>query len=153
MADVFKIENNTSAFIYLFGTPSFPMGVRLIPGLNTVPKLFMDEFNEHTAMTEKTPVKESVVRFPGREVLADLQKVVSYHTAEGPRTGPRVTVYTDDQAGREDGPMPPQDLRGLKEEAAIATIRVTSDKAALKRWTKDTRAAVSSAANAKLNAE
>ena len=153
MADVFKIENNTSAFIHLFATPSFPAGVRLIPGLNTVPKLFMDEFNEHSALTESKPNKPGVLRYPGREVLADLQKVVQFYTAEGPRTGPRVTLYTDDQAGREDGPMPPQDLRGMKEEAAIATVRVTSDKAALKRWSKDTRSAVASAATAKLNGE
>jgi hypothetical protein len=153
MADVFKIENNTSAFIYLFATPSFPSGLRLIPGLNTVPKLFMDEFQEHSAMTEATPVRASVLRYPGREVLEGLQAVVSYHTAEGPRTGPRITIYTDDQVGREDGPIPPQDLKGIKEEAAIATIRVTSDKAALKRWSKDNRSAVASAAMAKLNGE
>ncbi len=150
-ADTFVIENNTAAFIYLFGTPTFPSGIRLIPGVNNVPRLFMDEFQEHSSMTESRPGKPGVLRYPGREQLEQLQEAVEYHTTDGRRQGPRITIFTQDQAGRPEGPMAPLDLKSYKDEAALTVIKVTEDKAALRRWSKDTRKEVAQAASVKLS--
>lgn len=144
---VVKIENNTGAYISLFPTESFPSGVRLGPGLNTVPALFLEEFRARSVRGEGKNAKEI---FPGQVALADLLAPVSYFTVAGRQFGPRITIYTDDQAGREDGPNPPFDLRGYSEEQALVAVRVTKDPKVLKRWLTDSRQKIKEAVRGKL---
>ena len=72
-------------------------------------------------------------------------------TINGTTFGPQITIYTDDQAGREDGIPSPHDLDGLKLTAAVKFVEATNDAEALKRWQKiDKRAEVKAACAAKL---
>jgi hypothetical protein len=65
--------------------------------------------------------------------------------------GPQITIFSDDQAGRADGPPMPPDLLDLKVAAAVKFVQVTNDAEALKRWQKaDKRPEVLTAISAKL---
>ena len=150
MSDVLRIENHTHAFIYLFPTPSFPNGLRLVPGENDVPSLFMDEFQAHSVVSEAPGGKPGPVRYPGRDALAQLQEVVTINKVDGRTRGPRITIYTSAQAGHAEGPMHPIDLKAYQPAGALALIKVTTDKTALKRWSTDHRPAVAAAATSKL---
>lgn len=159
-----RIENHTSRLIVLPSTLSFPNGIRLIPGLNTVPVMYLEELEAYS-----TPAREVLVggrkvqrkeRFPGREVLEDLQKPVtrpnserSFHIAAhnglARYSGPQITIYPDAMEDRPDGPPPPEFLP-TKKEQALPIIAVTTDRAALKRWSQQGRGEVAQAAAAKL---
>lgn len=132
-----KIENNTARVILLFPTDSFPEGIKLVPGLNTVPALYMEEFKGREVATESRAGKPGKSRFPGREVLEQLKEPVRIVTKDGIRIGPQITVYEDQQVGREDGTPPPQSLKGLNDIAAEKIIEITSDRKALKRWAEE----------------
>ena len=148
-----KIDNNTARLLGLPPTDSFPSGLRLVPGLNNVPEEYMAELNERTVLQEpKADGTPRPVRYPGREVLADLQVPVRIVTPDSVSTGPQITIYTDDQAGREEGPPAPHDLsRYDKVEVAVALVRSTKDRKALKEYVKDRRPEVSAAARARLD--
>lgn len=144
-----SIENNTARPICLFPTDSFPRGRKLVPGLNRVDDLYWEEFMGHRVMTEAKPGRKSVERFPGKEQIAELQLPVQIVTPNGVTIGPMITMYETDQVGREEGPPPPQSLKGLKEDQAMVLIKVTTDRVALKRWASE-RSDWSSAAATKL---
>lgn len=149
-ANILRIENNTERLLGLPPTQSFPAGVRLIPGLNTVPAGYMAELDAAEAETHING-KPGPKRFPGRDALALLLKPVKIVKTNGTHRGPQITVFTDEQAGRDDGPPAPEDLKDMKEAAAIKIVAVTNDREALKRWQgNDKRQGVQAAISAKL---
>lgn len=133
------IENHTSHLIILPCTDTFPNGLRLIPGLNSVPIAFFEELNGlfkevRTVMTKSGNKKQTKERWPGRDSLAKLLQPVRLVTARGEDFGPQITIYEDIQ-DRPDGPPAPLNLP-VNVEAAKAVIRQTADREALKRWAK-----------------
>ncbi len=151
IGNVLRIENNTARQLGLPPTTTFPVGIRLLPGMNTVPVGYMAECD---ALEVETVVNGKVTgkRYPGREAVADFQKRVKIiRPGEPNSTGPQITVFTDDQAGRPDGLPPPDDLLDMKSEIALKMIELTDDKEALKRWfDRDKRKNVKEAAQSKL---
>lgn len=147
-----KIDNNTARLLGLPPTENFPAGLRLVPGLNNVPLDYLDELKAREIAPEPKPDgKPRAVRYPGREALDNLLVPVKIVKPDGATFGPQITIYTDDQAGREEGPPAPHDLSKYeKEEVAIALVRSTKDRGALKSYAKDKRPAVAAAARAKL---
>lgn len=147
-----KIENNTACLLGLPPTESFPSGLRLVPGLNSVPEDYMLELKTRAVNPEpRADGTPRPVRYPGQEALDAFQVPVRIVTPDGTHTGPQITIYTDDQAGREEGPPPPHDLSKYeKPEVAIALVRSTRDRKALKEYTKDKRPAVAAAARERL---
>lgn len=147
------IDNNTSHKIILPCTDTFPAGIHLICGLNSVPIDYLDELESlHkesaqivTKSGRKTTSKE---RWPGREVLKTLQEPVRIVKASGETYGPQITIYADLQ-DRPDGPPAPMSLPQNK-EAAMAIIRETVDAKALERWSKAGKGEIPQAARAKL---
>jgi len=150
IGNVLRIENNTERLLGLPPTQNFPVGVKLIPGLNTVPAGYMAELEAFEVDTEVNG-KKGPKRYPGREAVALLQQPVKIVTSNGTHRGPQITVFTDDQAGRPEGPPAPEDLKDMKEAAAAKIIAVTTDREALKRWqANDNRPGVQAALAAKL---
>jgi hypothetical protein len=120
-------------------TDTFPNGLRLIPGLNSVPLDYFEELNglykePRSVMTKSGNKKQTKERWPGRVQLAKLQESVRLVTARGEDFGPQITIYEDIQ-DRPDGPPAPLNLP-VNVEAAKAVIRQTADRDALKRWAK-----------------
>jgi len=147
-----KIENNTARLLGLPPTDSFPAGLRLVPGLNNVPEDYMEELQARVLTPDpKSDGTPRPVRYPGREVLADLQIPVRIVTPDSITNGPQITIFTDDQVGREEGPPAPHDLSKYdKLEVALALVRSTRDRKALKEYTKDRRPEVATAARERL---
>ncbi len=129
----------------------FPEGIRLQPGLNTVPQLYLDALHAQVRQVYDQlgrprmakPIKgqeaKPLLRYPGREAIAGLIAPVTYSTANGMRHGPRVTIFEPEQvADREDGPTAPATLPA-SENAALAIISVTDDRKALDRWMKQSK--------------
>jgi hypothetical protein len=145
---IVQIENNTAGVLGLNPTHNFPVGVKLVPGLNTVPKTYMAELDALEVATE-IGGKPGPSRFPGRERIAQLQDPqVRYYDPETARAkrGAQITIYTAEQAGRAEGPPAPEDLRAMSLEAAH------NDKEDLKRWRKaDGRKDVKAWIDAKLS--
>jgi hypothetical protein len=151
-----KIENNTARFIDLppiLGIETgddgdftdFPNGVRLQPGLNSVPDVYMDALRaQKRVMCDKMGRPRAdkkgapLYRYPGLEILSQLQTPVTIITVQGTKVGPQVTVFEDSQVGREDGPPAPMTLPASA-DAANAIIAVTTERAALERWLKSTK--------------
>lgn len=133
------IENHTSHLIILPCTDTFANGLRLIPGLNSVP---MDYFEELEGLykppmevrTKNGSKKMTKERWPGKEALEKLLAPVRLVTARGEEHGPQITIYSDIQ-DRPDGPPAPLNLP-VNVDAAKAVIRQTADRAALVRWSK-----------------
>jgi hypothetical protein len=149
---VVKIENNTVRPLILPGTPSYPKGKKLVPGLNTVEAAYFEELETW----EKPGVNKAgkpVVTRPGATALQLLKESVRIDTDRGPSFGPMITVYADlDRVkDRPDGPEIPSSLETYKPQAALALIAVTNDLQALHRWADDRRKEVSAAAKARLN--
>lgn len=144
------IDNNTAAPIALYPTQTFPNGFNLLPGYNRIPDDYWDEFWAHEVMTEARPGKKAVSRFPGREQFEQWLKLVNIIDPDGRRrVGPMITVYEADQVEREEGPLAPQSLKGLREEQARAFIQVTTNRNDLKRWAQE-RSEFSNLAQTKL---
>lgn len=160
---ILRIENNTDRHIILPPLRAtdasgeevdFPRGVRLLPGLNTVPRLYMDVLvaRETKADTKGAPKGAPKVRYPGRVLLAQLQEPVDIVTINGRKRGPQITIYEPDQvADREDGPVLPADLRAYGQRAALELIKAVSNVQRLRAWAgNDNREVVQQAATAKL---
>lgn len=146
-----KIENNTACLLGLPPTDSYPSGLRLVPGLNNVPEEYMEELQSRSVMPEpKADGTPRPARYPGREALAAFQIPVRIVTPDSVTTGPQITIFTDDQAGREEGPPAPTDLGKYDDKVAVALVRSTKDRKALKAYTQDKRAAVATAARERL---
>lgn len=150
-----RIENNTDRFIHLPALVAvesddqppvdYHEGIRLSPGLNTVPARYLAALRE-----EKLPVHdvlgrpkvtrtgEPVYRYPGREAMEQLLRPVNHTTARGRVFGPQITVYEDEQVGREDGPTPPATLPS-KTEAALALVAVCDHRPSLENWLRQTK--------------
>ncbi len=133
------IENHTSHLIILPCTDTFPNGVRLIPGLNSVPMDYFEELNALTKPAREVVTKSGLkkmtkLRYPGRDTLDKLLTPVRLVTARGEDFGPQITIYEDVQ-DRPDGPPAPMVLP-VNVEAAKAVIRTCSDRKALERWSK-----------------
>ncbi len=133
-----RAENHLSCLIVLPPTDSFPQGVRLIPGLNSVPTKYFDELDakeKPVYKVVKKPMNGVLVsnyelvdtRYPGREQLAKLTDVSVHRvTAEGRSYGPQLTVHREELAGRPDGPPPPPQLPA-KPAAAKLLVDSMSD--------------------------
>lgn len=145
-----RVENATDQLIFLppingveraeGDYVDFPRGMKLVPGLNTVPQLYLDALHERKLMLHDANGKpregrdgKPLYRYPGREALAQLTAPVTYTTASGRRFGPRVIVHADALEGRADGPQAPEVLPG-NEQTALAFIAATDDAKALQRW-------------------
>lgn len=146
------MENNTARHIVLPPTETFIGGVRLAPGLNTVPQLYLDELCEATRTVKATTSKGKARTFsPGEELLKQLQEPVRIVTADSVTRGPQITIYEPEQvADRDDGPALPDDLEMYVEDVAIKLIQNIKNKAKLKLYTNDRRPAVKAAALAQL---
>lgn len=134
-----RIENHTERFILLPPTPSFPQGVKLVPGLNTVTVKYLEELDER--VLESEPVKRGGrlipgrKRYPAQEMWAQLQAHVSLMNTNGQITyGPQVTIYDDIMADRQDGPPPPLALPSNNKELAKRILAATTERKALERW-------------------
>lgn len=150
--DTRRIENNTASIIYLppyveitdslDTTIDFPRGLPLLPGLNTVPLKYLEALEAlERPLCDKygKPVGKKV-RFPGREVLKQLQEpVVIYRPEGGSLLQPRITIHLDPLAGRDDGPPPPAVLPTTNEKVALALVAATSNTAVLRTWSKQPR--------------
>lgn len=149
-----RIENKTVTWIILPPTPSFPSGLKLVPGLNTVPTKYLDELDERVLETE--PTKRGGRLIPGKKVKP-AQKMWERLTApvhflddNGTRHyGPRVIFYDDLMEDRQDGPPPPVNLPANR-EIAKKIIDVTTEKAALERWASQGRGEIPDYAKARL---
>lgn len=152
LGNVLRIENNTARILGLPPTITFPVGIRLIPGMNTVPVGYMAECDALEVETVNVAGKVNGKRYPGREAVAGfLVKVKIVRPGEPNTTGPQITIFTDDQAGRPDGLPPPDELTDMKSEIALKMIELTDDKEALKRWLeRDKRKVVKDAIQTKL---
>lgn len=149
-----RVENHTDQLIFLppmvgvererddgeIDYVDFPKGIRLQPGLNTVPKFYLEALDAKESPmfdAQGAPRKgrdgKDLVRYPGREAIAMLIAPVTYTTASGRRFGARVTVHADPLAGRADGPQAPATLPD-NQQAALAFIAACDDTAALQRW-------------------
>jgi hypothetical protein len=158
-----RIENHTPRIILLpplEGTDEnpdgFPYGIKLVPGLNSVPQQYLDALLAREVPSEIGPGgKKRPNRFPGRELIAQLETAVYIYSVDGRSFGPQITVYSgaaaQTLADRADGPAAPLDLGAYEVEPALAMIKLVTDVAALKRYVKDRRNRVRDAANARLN--
>lgn len=137
---VTKIDNHCPRFHFLPPTDSYQSGIRLIPGSNNVPNAYLEELNavevetvdRHGKLTGKK-------RYPGRELLAQLQETVVIHTVNGTKLSPQITVYPEGSAAEQEGPQLPVTLDGYGDVAALEIVKRTSDKSALARWEKAAR--------------
>ena len=159
--NVRRLENNTVHLISLAPTPSFPTGVTLRPGLNTVPEVYFEEAEEvviqrvpRGAKRDLKTKKWATEDFrPVRASLEELQKPVNFATPDGWRHGPQITIYSAEQApDRPDGATPPASLEHLREPAALKCIELMNDPAVLKGWAKDSRAKVANYAQSRIAA-
>jgi hypothetical protein len=152
-----RIENNTSCILTLPCTDGFPLGIRLVPGLNSVPLKYLSELNDFEVeggiIRRGAKEVQTENQFPGRKALEMLQQPVRIVRATGEHFGPQITIYElGDKAveGRDDGPPAPPSLPQNK-DAAMAIVRATTDRAALKRWSEQGNGEAQQAAGARLN--
>lgn len=168
---VVDVTNNTRAIIVLPGIPgvsAHAAGIRLIPGLNRVPKAYLEalasyshqkvDSNGKPDLVENKDEKGKVtlipaLRYPGREILTRLTTVrVPLNLAAGKKMGYQLEIHAPGEIdpSRPLGPTAPIDLP-TSEEHAMVLISVTSDREALERWGRcDSRESVKSAARKKL---
>ncbi len=163
--EIKRCENWAPRIIIGPPTPSFPNGLKLLPGLNTFPDKYYQELMELSpAPTYKQVVQEdgsvkmiaNPPRFPGRKWIEEMEKMILIDAGPfGKKHSPQLTFYYEELEDREDGPEYPPTLP-VNEKAAIALVNsVTPTKAGrkvLERWLPLTKGAVASAINAKLNA-
>lgn len=133
------IENNCPRFHFLPPTESYEGGIRLVPGKNNVPNKYLEELEAYEVDKVDRNGKKTGTRFPGREVLAELQKPVIIHSVQGQRFYAQITVYPAGAAAEHEGPALPASLDGYSETAALEIIKRTTDKKALERWEKAAR--------------
>lgn len=152
-----KIENNTGRFIYLPPADDFPAGIKLLPGLNTVPNRYMDQLlaKELKVLPKKgyEPKKGEPLktRFPGRELIAQLQERVKIVTTDGAHFGPQITIYDAEQVGdRPDGPELPDFLDAYADKIALKLVENVDQLDKLEAWAQDRRPEIASAAKGKL---
>lgn len=157
------IENHTDRAIYLPAVeawsdpederPDAPIynwsdGIRLVPGPNNVPDLYLKAYLSIEVDTVNTP-KTGKRRKPGAENLAALQKPTNIYSYNGNRFGPQITVYPKGAAVDENKVLP-RDLSAMRDEQALAAIDVINDRSALERYSKDPRPKIATAAKSKL---
>lgn len=108
-----KIENHTERLITLPNIdPALPP-ITLAPGLNNVPNQYLEAVDKLASEGK-----------PGRkQAIEALQQPVMLWLRAGPRRGPQITVYADDQVTRDDGGNFPHDLNGKAKQVAVGFIR------------------------------
>jgi hypothetical protein len=168
---VVDVTNHTRTVIALPGIPGVSAHgatLRLIPGLNRVPRAYLEALAGYSVPTVDASGKPAMVevkddkgkvtsapalRYPGREMLARLTAVrVPLDLAAGKRMGYQLEIHAPGEIdpARPLGPVAPVDLPS-SEEHALVLVRVTSDREALERWSRcDSRPSVKSAALAKM---
>jgi hypothetical protein len=150
-----RIENHMDHFLLLPPTPSFTRGLKLIPGLNTVPVLYLDELNQRVlevpARKEGGRLLPESTRRPADKMWADLQQHVRRVSVNGSESwGPQITIYDDIMADRQDGPPPPMTLPANNKTLAQKILAVTTERAAVERWAQQGRGEVAEMAKARL---
>ncbi len=178
---IVHITNNTRSLVHLppvQGNRLWLTGPRLIPGLNRVPRAYLEalaavtatvhdaggrpvvqEVEVETLNDKGKPVtireKQPVLRYPGRDALARLTtQRVRLVGARGPFMGTAITVHADGEIDENapEGPAAPASLPE-NETHALKLVEATSDREALQRWlSEETRATVSTALRARLSA-
>ncbi len=163
--EIKRVENNAPRIIIAPPTPSFPNGVKLLPGLNTLPNKYYQELMEltpppsykHVVGQDGQPKMEAYPpRYPGRKWLEEMQKLVIIHTPDGRRHSPQLTFYYEELPDREDGPEYPATLPS-NEKAALALVNsvnpTPNGRKVLERWLGTSKGAVASAIRTKLHGE
>lgn len=110
-------------------------GVTLVPGRNNVPTEYLDHISS-------LPKNHGL-----RKALNDL-------TGDNTDAGARVAIASPEENAAElakpEGVPAPLSLKELSEERALSYIKLTDDPVALKRWSRDPRKAVSTAAKERI---
>lgn len=131
------VESHVAYPIRLPPTDNFPVGLQIWPGRNDVPRKYWDEMlSLETYVYDRNQQRTERKRYPGREQLEELTKLeVKRITSNGVSYGPRLTVFTVDQAPEGSPGMFPHSLKaGIKKEAAEKFIEMCSDRKVLQRW-------------------
>lgn len=144
-----RIENNTERLITLTAVPSapeFPLGVKLWPGLTTVPNKYLvalEESEPFEVMAAKlSPHADERAKYrpstrrPGRDVLEHLLTPCKIVKADGVFFGPQITIYEPEQCDRPDGPPMPDTLLAYNETTALMLIERINDAKLLLQWAK-----------------
>lgn len=133
------IENYCPRFHFLPPTESYDGGIRLVPGKNNVPNAYMDELLAHECDKVNKAGKVVGTRFPGRELIAQLEVPVVIHTHNGSKVSAQICVFPAGSAAEAEGPTLPATLDGYSDTAALEIVKRTNDKVALARWEKAAR--------------
>jgi hypothetical protein len=134
-----RLDNNCLHHVHLPPTDAYPEGHKLVPGANNVPTEYVTALKSF-----KVPYRGSDGKRGTRNLFDDL----GYPSkASGGKA--QVVVLGSVAEDAPEGPPAPFDLAEYKEELALKLVEVTTDKEALKRWSKDQRTAVATAAKLK----
>lgn len=134
-----RLDNNCLHHVHLPPTEDYPEGHKLVPGANNVPTGYVNSLKNF-----KVPFKQDDGKRGVRTLFEDLS-----WPSRASNGRAQVVVVGSTTADAPEGPPAPFNLDEYKEELALKLVEVTSDKEALKRWSKDSRAAVANAAKAK----
>jgi hypothetical protein len=151
-----KIENNTERLINLpalESCPQFPTGIRLWPGITTVPNQYWRALEEYSPDTQILCGDDSERRLAfldavaqgkrtrsskrtGMDTIKYLLTPTKIVKADGIFHGPQITVYEPEQCDQDDGPRLPPTLEAYKEDIALKLIAHVRNKEALLAWAK-----------------
>lgn len=147
-----RVENNTTAFLFLPPTQTFHQGIKLAPGLNTVPTKYFEE--AYAVERKEGAGKTASTKYPLREEIERLQvPVFMNHAVRGRVRQPFITIFDPDQVtvkDRPDGPPLEESLERYPVNAALALINHVSEVPYLEAWASDKRMEVAVAARNKL---
>lgn len=135
-----RVDNNATHMIQLPPIDNFPAGHRLIPGVNVVPTEYLKALRPF-----KVPFKGTDGKQGSRTLFEDLAQPSKASNGKA-----QVAILGNIAEDAEQGPPPPFDLSEYKEELAVKLVELTADKDALKRWSKDPRQSVATAAKLKI---
>jgi len=162
VSPIVHVTNNTRSFIHLPPIPGngvWPTGIRLLPGLNRVPRAYLDALNAYATpvadaggrpLTQDVDVqvpdgkgkavtvreKQPVLRYPGRDSIERLKtRRIRLVGPRGSFMGAAVTVHADGEVDENtpEGPLPPETLPE-NETHAIKIVESCSDREILQRW-------------------
>jgi hypothetical protein len=140
-----RIENNTEHLINLppvESAPDFPNGIKLWPGITTVPLKYwaaLEAYEPGTPLRcspnpeDREKYKPSNKR-PGLDTIKYLLTPTKIVKADGTFFGPQITVYDPDQCDRPDGAPLPDTLAAYNDQTALRLIANVNNRDVLEKW-------------------